>query len=149
MQFSVLRFIKHSRGAVLAEAAIVLPIFLLLLGATAEFGRFFYTYNTLAKATRVSARYVSGSKLTGANIANAQNLAVYGSTTATGTPILPGLTTSNILVSPTSGTPETVKVSVQNYTYQPIIAIGPLASLAGVQITPSTTIKYLFSTPIV
>ncbi|MGI8566194.1 MAG: TadE/TadG family type IV pilus assembly protein, partial [Pyrinomonadaceae bacterium] len=37
------RFVARENGTQLAELAIVLPIILVLFGATAEFGRFFYT----------------------------------------------------------------------------------------------------------
>ena len=49
---------RDERGTQLVELAIVMPILLLLLGATAEFGRFFHTYTTLLKGTRAAARYI-------------------------------------------------------------------------------------------
>ena len=49
-------FLRGERGTQLVELAIVLPLFVLMFAAIAEFGRFFYTYTTLAKATRVGAR---------------------------------------------------------------------------------------------
>lgn len=143
MRLKIKNFIKCSRGAILVEAAIVLPIFLLLLGATAEFGRFFYTYNTLSKATRASARFISKRQLEdGNNLQLARNIAVYGNTSASGNTIMQGLTTGNIVITPTTGTPETITVSVQNFVYQPIFAIG----VGEIPISPSTTIKYLFTT---
>ena len=42
------RFRRDESGVQLVEAAIVLPIFLVLFAATAEFGRYFYEYTTLA-----------------------------------------------------------------------------------------------------
>jgi len=160
MNLGIKRFIKDSRGAVLVEAAIVLPFMLLLLGGAAEFGRFFYTYNTLAKATRVSARYISSQCVSTGRLSSARNLAVYGNAAGTGTSILPNLTASNVvLCSPepdgtcrpleSDDTPETITVRIDNYTYQPIIPIGPLEDLVGFEIVPSTTIKYLVTTPIV
>ncbi len=40
---------KHMCGVVMVETAIVLPVLLLLLFATAELGRLFYSYNTVNK----------------------------------------------------------------------------------------------------
>src|SRR6266516_4760385 len=51
-------FARNERGIQLVELAIVLPVLMLLFGATAEFGRFFYEYTTLAKASRVGTRYL-------------------------------------------------------------------------------------------
>jgi hypothetical protein len=45
------RFTACEAGTQLAELAVVLPVLLVLFGATAEFGRFFYTYNTLSGLT--------------------------------------------------------------------------------------------------
>jgi Flp pilus assembly protein TadG len=138
-----------TRGTALAEAAIVLPVLVLMLGAAAEFGRFMYYYNTLDKATLVGVRYLSTRELTSSNLSDAQNMAVYGNTTGTGTKVLNdnNFTSTNIVISPTSGTPETVTVSISGYTYTPIFAIGPLANLLGVSIQPSTTMRYLITTP--
>ena len=51
------RLRREERGTQLVELAIVIPLMLMLVGATAEFGRFFYTYSTLAKAARAGVRY--------------------------------------------------------------------------------------------
>src|SRR5262245_65674338 len=53
---------RAERGTQLVELSIVLPILLVLIGATAEFGLYYNTYLTLAKATRVGARYLSGKR---------------------------------------------------------------------------------------
>ena len=49
---------RNERGVQLAELAIVLPVLLVLFGATVEFGRYFYEYTTLAKAARIGSRYL-------------------------------------------------------------------------------------------
>ena len=53
------RFRRSEAGVQLVEVAIVIPVLLMLFGAVAEFGRYFYEYTTLAKAARVGARYMS------------------------------------------------------------------------------------------
>src|SRR5436309_4342888 len=50
---------RREGGSSTIELAIVLPILLLLFAGTTELGRLFYTYTTLAKATRGGARYLS------------------------------------------------------------------------------------------
>src|SRR5262245_58519949 len=70
------------RGVQLVEMAIVAPILILLLAATAEFGNYFYTYTTLSKATRVAGRYVSSQSDFASSINKAKNMAVCGCTTS-------------------------------------------------------------------
>ncbi len=118
------------RGTQLVELALLLPILLMLLAATAEFGRFMYTYSTLAKATRAGARYVV-SQPPGTNVAETKNLVVYGNTAGTGTPLVTGLDASKIVVTPTvaaNGTTNTVTVGIASYIYQPIFDLGRLAN---------------------
>src|SRR3569832_1546258 len=100
------RFRSDERGVQLLEVAIVIPILLLLFGAVAEFGRYFYEYTTVAKAARVGARYLaSKSVASGVDYAGqAKNLVVYGNIAGTGTPVLPGLTTANVDVQYVGGT---------------------------------------------
>src|SRR5262245_53788543 len=95
------RWPRNESGAQLVELAIVLPIFLLLLVAAAEFGLYFYTYNTLAKATRVGARYLTAKVYTDTEKTKARNLVVCGSfnTCSTGSEIIKGLTTGNVAIT--------------------------------------------------
>ena len=149
------RFRKDERGVQLVEAAIVLPIFLLLFGATAEFGRFFYEYTTLAKACRVGARYLVTAQVKSSEDTIAKNIVVYGNPTGTGSPILPGLDpTTNVVITRQGGVPalpETVTVSVVGYKHQPIIDLGLLTRNArtslNVDVKPSVTMRYLLTQP--
>src|SRR5687767_13685121 len=97
---SLWRLVKRDEGSSIVELAIVFPILLLLIVGTVELGRLFFTYTTLAKATKVGARYVSNSRkminVNSTEIANektiAKNLVVCGKLDCTGqTPIVPGL----------------------------------------------------------
>src|SRR5215216_7703518 len=78
------RFGRDDRGLQLVEAAIVVPIFMVLFAATAEFGRYFYEYTTLAKAARVGARYLVTAKVDCNQGTLAKNLVVFGNTAGTG-----------------------------------------------------------------
>ena len=99
--------ISCQRGAVLAEMALVTPILLLMMLATAEVTRAFVDHNTLTKAVRNGARYVAANAYQGttgvvfvgaALRAETQNLIVYGNTAGTGVPVLPGLTPADITI---------------------------------------------------
>ena len=136
------------------ELAIVLPLMLMLFGAAAEFGRFFYEYSTLAKATRVGARYLTTSQVTAGDDAKAKNIIVYGNAAGTGSPVVTGLTTGHIVITREGGTPilpKTVKVQIIGFKHQPIFDLGamikqPSLSLA-VQVKPSVTMRYLITQP--
>ena len=146
--------LRDDRGVQLAELAIVLPIFLLLFGATAEFGRYFYEYSTLAKASRVGARYLSTAYVTAADDTAAKNIVVYGNTAGTGTPILTGLTTDNVQVIRQGGVPavpETVTIQIIDFKHQPIVDLGGLAKVPSlslnIDVKPSVTMRYLITNP--
>ena len=127
---------------------------LMLFGAAAEFGRFFYEYSTLAKATRVGARYLTTSQVTAGDDAKAKNIIVYGNAAGTGSPVVKGLTTGNIVITREGGLPtlpKTVKVQIIGFQHQPIFDLGamikqPSLSLA-VQVKPSVTMRYLITQP--
>ena len=148
----VRRFARSERGTQLVELAIVLPVLLVLFGATAEFGRFFYTYQTLSKATRVGARYLTTAPTGGTADDKAQNLVVYGNTSGTGDPVVTGLSSANVRIERGGGSsamPERVTVVIEGYTYQPLFDLGALTGNRSlslrVAVSPSTTMR-VFST---
>ncbi|AOI80541.1 MULTISPECIES: TadE/TadG family type IV pilus assembly protein [Burkholderia] len=93
---------SRTRGAVAVEFALVLMPMILLATGVAEFGRAIYQYETLTKATRDAARYLSVWLPTDSAypVSQAQCLVVYGSTTCgtSGTELVPGLTTSMVTI---------------------------------------------------
>jgi Flp pilus assembly protein TadG len=148
------RFRKDERGTQLVEAAIVVPIFLILFAATAEFGRYFYEYTTLAKAAQAGARYLSSNPTEPIEDTKAQNLVVYGNTAGTGTPILPGLATTQVVIEksgPVVSVPETVTIKIVGFQHQPVFNLGALMNNVGlslnVDVKPSVTMRYLLTTP--
>jgi hypothetical protein len=150
------RFRSDERGVQLLELAIVLPILLVLFGAVAEFGRYFYEYTTAAKAARVGARYlVSKSVNSAINYeAQAKNLVVFGNIAGTGSPVLPGLSIANVdvqYIGGTAGVPDMVKVSIVNYPHVSIVDLGKLlnntALSTNVDVKPSITMRYLLTQP--
>lgn len=164
--------VNSERGSAVVELAIVFPILLLLFVGTAEIGRLFYSYTTLAKATKVGARYLSTQKEAESTDATtilevkrrAARLVVCGYTdNCTGNqpdgtpkrPIVPGLNMSDPLSSvlitlpPTTAIgPKYVTVQIQNYTYQQ--GVFNVASVTDSSnstfyfaLEPATTMRYM------
>jgi len=118
---------KRERGNALVEFAIGWSVLWLLFAGIWEFGYSFYVYNALL--TAVSGAAELGAKMdydTGnptAFTTALQNMVVYGDETAGNTPIVPGLSTSNVNVSVTldaQSIPRDVTVNIQNYTINSI-----------------------------
>ncbi len=125
----------------------------------------FYTYTTLAKATKAGARYLSYSKdytdgdttISGNAITRAQSLVVCGYEDCTGkTPIVSGLSTANVKVSPApfiqiEGTIQVqyLTVEIQNYTYsRGVFTLDGVTGASGATsvykaLAPKTTMRYL------
>jgi Flp pilus assembly protein TadG len=149
------RFAREERGTQLVELAIVLPVLLVMFGAVAEFGRFFYTYQTLAKATRAGARYLTTKSGTTFDD-EAARLVVYGDPDADGEgePAVHGLSVGHVTVTRegvNTAMPERVTVSIEGFTYQPMFDLGALLgsrSLSlNVEMRQSTTMRIFNSTP--
>jgi len=142
----------------LVELAIVLPILIVLFAAVAEFGRYFQEYTTLAKGSRVAARYLATATTCSADDLNAKKLVVYGNTAGTGSPIVNGLTVNNVNIvrrdeagDVTTGFPSTVTVEIINYQHTPIFDLGALTRTSmrlNINVKPSITMRYLLTQPI-
>ena len=148
------RLRKDESGLQLVEAAIVLPIFLVLFAATAEFGRYFYEYTTLAKAARGGARYLTVSEVGTVGDTAARNIVVYGNPAGTGSPLLPNLATSHVVITREGGVPvlpEKVTVKIVGYQHQPIFNLAALTGIQGlstnVAVQPSVTMRFLLTQP--
>lgn len=121
------RGLLHQRGLATVEFAIALPLLLLVLVGTAEIGRMLSQYDTLTKAVRDGARYLSANALVGSTSTvqitsqvqtQTQNLVVTGNINGTGSAVLPSFVVGNVTVS----NPGNGYVSVSaSYTYQPMV----------------------------
>lgn len=159
------RLARNEKGVQLAELAIVLPILVVLFAATAEFGRYFYEYTTLAKAARIGTRYMVTAKVSCFEANQAKKLVVFGNTAGTGSPLINGLTTANVIVSangsvsdicaggPVPGVPETITVRIKEFEHQTLFNLGALMKnntfSLNVDVKPSVTMRYLLTTPLV
>lgn len=101
------RLARCESGTATIEAIIALPLAISLMAGGVEFGRLISAHSTADKSIHSAARYlarVPASAVCSWGLTNARNLAVYGRTYNTGTPLIPGNSTGNItLTSPTCG----------------------------------------------
>jgi hypothetical protein len=156
--------LRGERGTQLVELALVLPILMAFFAATAEFGRYFYNYSTLSKATRAGARYLATTpvkKLTQQGMVNdkedirVKRLVVYGDPNAAdgSRPVVPGLTVDNVELKregPVLSVPSTVTVRIVNYNYTPLINLGNFSNSlrwSSVPLKPSTTMRFMLTQP--
>lgn len=102
-----MRWWRKQGGVASVELAFLLIPLVLLTFGTAEFGRAVYQFNTLAKASRDAARFLSGQGPGDAtDLATAKCLAVYGNTDCTGNALVPGLTTDMVSVCDSVSCPD-------------------------------------------
>ncbi|MEN8132002.1 MAG: TadE/TadG family type IV pilus assembly protein [Pseudomonadota bacterium] len=115
----------RQRGLAAVEFAIILPLMLLLILATAELGRAFYLSNTLAKSVRDGARYVADNAIEGTTgqidldgtlVSETRNIVLYGSIGG-GTPLLQDFAPGDIAVTQV----DVIHVQVSaSYNFTPI-----------------------------
>jgi Flp pilus assembly protein TadG len=141
---------RNDAGVQLVELAIVLPVLLMLFGAAAEFGRYFYEYTTLAKASRVAVRYLVTARTDGTDDLAAKNLVVYGNVAGTGNKIISGLDVDNVKITRTpanSCVPTTVTIEIINFPHSSILKLDKLTKNSSasldIQVKPSVTMRYL------
>jgi Flp pilus assembly protein TadG len=90
---------QSTSGAAILEAAVVLPVLIIMMGGIFDFGRAYSTLVTAQKSLRGAVRYLTllpSGAVCDWGATNAKNLAVYGNTAGTGTALLTGWTVSNI-----------------------------------------------------
>lgn len=142
---------KNQRGAALVEFAFIALVFFMLLFGIVEFGRVWFTYNTLAEATRRGARVAAVCPADGTGMKQVQQTAFFDETHTQNSGMF-GLSTANVAVSyltsdmtavatPLAANSATydsiafVRVQIQNFTHTLLIpvfsrtfAIPPIAT---------------------
>ena len=89
----------QQRGIALLELALSLSLLVTIVFGITEFGRAIFQYNTLAKAARDAARYLSVRDPSAAGAADAAKcMVVYGNPTCAGNALVSGLTTAMVTV---------------------------------------------------
>jgi Flp pilus assembly protein TadG len=137
----VRRLANESKGNAMLEFAIGSGVLVAAFVGTFQFGFSFLQYNNLENAVERGAHYGALIDYHSANDTPdstfqtaVQNMVLYGTPTAGTTPVLPGLTTSNVTVTACGvvnacpgyasalGIPQEIKVSISGYTINSVFA---------------------------
>lgn len=119
------------RGLALVEAAIAIPLVLVLLIPMAEIVRAFVQLSTLSHNTRSAVRYLAEYAITDTTgvpvisselTATAKNLVVYGSPVTGSAPAFPGLTVEEVL-TPVVTAEGNISLTV-THPYQSMLPLG-------------------------
>lgn len=147
------RFARSERGTQMVEFAFALPFLLLFFAGTAELGRMFYTYTTLAKATMVGARYASTVSSVSSSTGAIKTMVVCGdpaSCGGAGAPaVVTGLSTANVAVTQSTDADGVRYVTVSvSYPYHPLVfdlagMTGDSALSLDTTLAPQTTMRYM------
>lgn len=148
------------KGVAAVEFGLLIILLMMIVGAIIEFGRVFWYYDALTKATRDGARLMSKADkaiIASAEVNAARNLVVAAANSAK---VSPSLTTGNVRVECLNATysviacvdgtaPENVRVSIINFDVvigglMPLfVATGGLADYDAVTLAPHTTMRCL------
>jgi Flp pilus assembly protein TadG len=144
---------RCQQGLAIVEFALSLPVLLLLMFGTFEFGHFLIEYSALNDAVRNAARYVAGAASKGTDgllvrggawntlATQGRNLAVFGNIAANGPAVLPSLDTGQITVTQDTAT-NNVTVAAA-YPYQSLFGAAIPTFMGG---SISTTYTLAIST---
>ena len=151
---------RFQSGVAVVEFAIVLIPLLLVVAGVVEFGRTFWYYDALAKATRDGARLMSMADKDAIATAmnDAEDLVVYV-VGINGANVSPTLTSGNVQVQCLNASyvsqactdglaPVHVRVSIVNFSVDigdwiPFITESGVTGWNDIALTPSTTMRYL------
>lgn len=131
---------KIQRGAALVEFAIIALLFFVILFGIIEFGRAWFTYNTLVEATRRGARVAA--VCPPENIDNStskiQNIVLFNSPTSSAATGFLGLTPANVKIDYLRYNPANLN-QIIDWTYMPTsdggVVVGNIDDIAFVRVS--------------
>lgn len=162
LTLSIQRLHGHyrQRGVAAVEMALLLPMMLLIFAGIVEFGRAFWYYDALAKATRDGARAMSlqpKATIQTIGIGEAQTIVINAANAAGVSPALTAgevsitcLDASFNTVTCSDGTaPENIRVAISGYTidigtFIPFfVNAGTTTTYDGIPLAPHTIMRYM------
>lgn len=151
---------RRQQGVAAVEMALLLPFMLLIFAGIVEFGRAFWYYDALAKATRDGARAMSlqpKETIQSVGIGAAQTIVVNAANAAG---ISPALTSAEVSITCLDATfntvacsdgtaPENIRVSISGYTIDIgawipfFVNAGTTTTYDGVPLAPHTIMRHM------
>lgn len=142
----------QQRGAAVVEFALLLILLLMIVAGIVEFGRTFWYYDALTKATRDGARFLSNARespnvtLNASHISQARTMVVNAANSAR----VPSFSASRVAVScdPNCTAPTYVTVSINAYPitiggWIPIFVPTGTTTTWSATLSPYTTMRYM------
>jgi Flp pilus assembly protein TadG len=142
---------RSQSGLAMVEFVLSVPVLLLLMFATFEFGHLLIQYSTLNDAVRNASRYVAGKAIdattgvlkTGSKWSSlateGTNLAIFGNIAGTGAPVLPSLNGANIITVTPNGVANITVTAA--YPYQPLFGAAVPTFMGGGSISTAFTLN--------
>jgi Flp pilus assembly protein TadG len=124
---------RRERGAAAAEFAMILPLFFLMVMGSVDFGRAFWTKNTLANVAREATRYASVRSLRSQDPATLTK--IKGVILGQSGPLDPDKMVVTASWTPTNNPGASVRVDV-SYPFEPVL---PLLFFESIAMTSSST----------
>lgn len=91
--------LRDEHGAALAEAAIALPVLVMIFAGVFSLGAMFFNTQLIETAARDGARYLARTDVPAAHEAAARNIVVFSNAAGTGGARIPGLSTGDVTIS--------------------------------------------------
>jgi Flp pilus assembly protein TadG len=127
------RGIRSERGAALVEFALVVPLLMMMMCATIDFGLAVYTLNNLTAAVREGGRLAAvqdPTSWTNGTAVTAAKTRVYNYISGMNNGLTPAQVQALISVSNPDATTKIITVQITGYPYKPVT---PLSTLLGLQ----------------
>lgn len=147
-----LNLLRH-RGSAAVEFALLLIFLLIIVAGIIEFGRIFWYYDALTKATRDSARFLSNTRLSttvavDSSLITEAKIIVNDAATLAQVPYFSSAYVVVACDTPCDASPSYVNVSVNAYTitigsWIPFFAPNGTLTAWSVNLSPSTSMRYM------
>jgi Flp pilus assembly protein TadG len=140
-----MRNIRSERGAALVEFALVVPILILMMCATIDFGLVVYTLNNLTAAVREGGRLAAvqdQASWTNGTAVSAAKLRVYNYISGMNNGLTAAQIQALISVSNPDPTTKVITVQITGYPYKPVTPLSPLLGIPTIYLNRTAIFRW-------